>query len=121
MTKCVIFFNCKRTHIYKYRHTRIVKHTVLHIEWKKVTPTPLKTFGEGFKSCWKYYTDKDLKVTLKKVLLGFNSRLYPQNIDCYILHEKLDLYQQKLISGKPEFCTFKLYTEVQNFVVKVTE
>ncbi len=56
-----------------------------------------------------------MKVTLKNILLGFN-RMYLQNIDYYVLHAKLYLYQQKLINGKPEFCKFKLYVEVQNLL-----
>ena len=70
---------------------------------------------QGHLSWWKNYTGKDMKVTLKNILLGFN-RMYLQNIDYYVLHAKLYLYQQKLINGKPEFCKFKLYVEVQNLL-----
>ncbi len=57
-----------------------------------------------------------MKVTLKNILLGFNSRMNLQNIDGYVLHAKLYLYQKKLINGKPDFCKFKLYVEVQNLL-----
>ena len=36
----------------------------------------------------KNYTGKDLKVTLKNILLGFD-RMDQQNIDGYVLHAKL--------------------------------
>ena len=76
----------------------------------------VQNFWREFRSRWKHYTGKDLKVTLTSILLGFNSRLYQQNIDCDILHAKLYLYQQTPISGKPEFCKFKLYIGVQNLL-----
>ncbi len=76
----------------------------------------VQNFGREFRPWWKNYTSKYLKVTLKNILLGFNSRMYQQNIDCYVLHAKLYLSQQKLITGKPEFLKFKLYVEVQNLL-----
>ncbi len=57
-----------------------------------------------------------MNVTLKNILLGFISRMNFQNIDCYVLHAKLYLHQQKLINRKPDFCKSKLYVEVQNLL-----
>ncbi len=63
----------------------------------------VQNFWREFRSWWENYTGKDMRVSLKNILLAFNSRMNFQNIDCYVLHAKLYLYQQKTHKWKTRF------------------